>query len=328
MNSVPKIWVVRGLGVKPYTKYTKSHVIETRKYAIQKKISIIGWTDKFPDLTPLSNEEELQKIFQNVFGAKHQRGPNSGLKQLNRFRFEIRLDDIIFMPLKPMDPVDKVVVGQVTQEYHYVDAGLPWELQHRIGVDWDCDFVSRGTIERELNCRLDTNATVYPIKDANSKSITVLKRNIGQGGIPYRETPRPEKNEKQSVWEIDPDRKDRGTAAHWDIQNELKEAVRSAGFEPRSPEGSDPEYDVAWQQGDTAFVAEVKSLTEDNEVRQLRLGLGQVLNYAHLLDWPGVKTVQPVLAVEHPPTAEYWTELCKEHDVILTWPEKFGELFD
>ena len=71
-------------------------------------------------------------------------------------------------------------------------------------------------------------------------------------------------------------------------------------------------------------MAEVKSLTEDNEVRQLRLGLGQVLNYAYLLDWPEAKTVQLVLAVERPPAAEYWTALCKDNGVILTWPKKFG----
>lgn len=79
---------------------------------------------------------------------------------------------------------------------------------------------------------------------------------------------------------------------------------------------------------DSDFVAEVKSLTEDNEVRQLRLGLGQVLNYAHLLGWPGVKTNQPVLAVEHRPADEYWVDLFKKHDVILTWPDQFGEPFD
>ena len=75
-------------------------------------------------------------------------------------------------------------------------------------------------------------------------------------------------------------------------------------------------------------MAEVKSLTEDNEVRQLRLGLGQVLNYAYLLDWPEAKTVQLVLAVERPPAAEYWTALCKDNGVILTWPKKFGGPFD
>lgn len=80
--------------------------------------------------------------------------------------------------------------------------------------------------------------------------------------------------------------------------------------------------------GRYGFVAEVKSLTKDNEVRQLRLGLGQVLSYKHLLNWPGVKTVKPVLAVERRPTEKYWEALCNEHGVILTWPEEFGVLFD
>ena len=75
-------------------------------------------------------------------------------------------------------------------------------------------------------------------------------------------------------------------------------------------------------------MAEVKSVTEENEDRQLRLGLGQVLYYGFLLDWSGVTDVLPVLAVERPPTNEYWVELCKEHGVILTWPDEFKDLFN
>ncbi len=80
--------------------------------------------------------------------------------------------------------------------------------------------------------------------------------------------------------------------------------------------------------GDSAFVVEVKSLTKENEERQLRLGLGQVLSYAFLLNWPGVNHVQAILAVERPPSDEYWYGLCKVHEVILTWPDTFGELFN
>ena len=134
--------------------------------------------------------------------------------------------------------------------------------------------------------------------------------------------------ERRRVFEVDPDLIDRGTAAHMDVQDELAEAVRSAGAEPRSPAPHDPQFDVAWQNGDSAFVVEVKSMTKQNEDRQLRLGLGQVLSYAFLLDWPGTSDVQPVLAVERPPAGEYWSELCKEHGVILAWPGVFEDLFD
>lgn len=36
---------------------------------------------------------------------------------------------------------------------------------------------------------------------------------------------------------------------------------------------------------------------------------------------------EPHMAVEHRPTADYWTTLCAEHDVVLTWPEVYDDLF-
>ena len=40
-------------------------------------------------------------------------------------------------------------------------------------------------------------------------------------------------------------------------------------------------FDIAWEDEGTVFVAEVKSLTTENEEKQLRSGLGQVLGHAH-----------------------------------------------
>lgn len=129
------------------------------------------------------------------------------------------------------------------------------------------------------------------------------------------------------VFEVDPDVIDRGTTAHKDLQDALATALRKHGIEPLSPLPGDPKFDVAWRQDRVAFVAEVKSLTDANEERQLRLGLGQVLSYVHLLDWADVDDVRGVLAVERKPIAEYWTTLCPEHDVLLTWPASFDDLF-
>lgn len=75
------------------------------------------------------------------------------------------------------------------------------------------------------------------------------------------------------------------------------------------------------------IIVEVKSLTPTNEERQLRLGLGHVLSYVHILDWPQAADLRAVLAVERKPTADCWTTLCAEHDVILTWPGAFDNLF-
>lgn len=79
---------------------------------------------------------------------------------------------------------------------------------------------------------------------------------------------------------IDPNLVDRGVRGHAKTQNALAAFVGDA---MRRPTPDEPQYDLAWQEGDMLYVAEVKSLTAANEERQLRLGLGQVLRYAHLL---------------------------------------------
>ena len=129
------------------------------------------------------------------------------------------------------------------------------------------------------------------------------------------------------VFEVDPDLIDRGTNAHIDTQNTLRNAIVAAGLVPLSPAASDPQFDAAWVDGDAATVAEVKSLTDLNEERQLRLGLGQVLRYRHDLDWDAVTSVQAVLAVEREPTDRRWIEVCEENGVALVWPATFASLF-
>lgn len=118
---------------------------------------------------------------------------------------------------------------------------------------------------------------------------------------------------------IDPDRVDRGLRAHRALQNELAEWARSHGFTPISPARGEPEFDVGWWQDDVFTVVEVKSLGESGlpTVSQLRLGLGQVLDYQFSLIAKGYD-VRAVLAVEHDP-GQYWTDLCSSQDVIVVW---------
>jgi hypothetical protein len=60
--------------------------------------------------------------------------------------------------------------------------------------------------------------------------------------------------------------------------------------------------------GDTTWVAEVKSITAQNETRQLRHGLGQVLHYRHLLAAEG-REVQAMLVTERQWAEPSWAEL-------------------
>ncbi len=125
---------------------------------------------------------------------------------------------------------------------------------------------------------------------------------------------------------VDPDVLDRGIAAHRRTQNAVARELEAAGVTPLSHRPQDdPPFDIAWRTGDSLYVGEVKSLTPANEEKQLRLGLGQVLRYAHQLSLNS-PIVQPVLITEREPTDTTWTELCGSVGVQLVWGPSFERL--
>lgn len=145
-------------------------------------------------------------------------------------------------------------------------------------------------------------------------------------GNPYQQVAAATASTSPAVpFAVDPDTVDRGNQAHIDTQNALATHVEGGGLAPLKPEPHMPPYDLAWEQQDTFFVAEVKSLTPANEERQLRLGLGQILRYAHALRASGVDPIQPVLAAEREPNDLTWLGTCSELGVVLTWPARFSE---
>jgi hypothetical protein len=126
-------------------------------------------------------------------------------------------------------------------------------------------------------------------------------------------------------YSADPAVVERGLVSHRRTQNALAAWARTQGYSPLRPGPGDPLFDLAWRNGSRLFVCEVKSMTMDNEERQLRLGLGQVLRYRHWLERAGRGTVA-VLVPEREPTDPSWRDLCAELNVNLTWPPAFAGL--
>jgi hypothetical protein len=125
---------------------------------------------------------------------------------------------------------------------------------------------------------------------------------------------------------IDPTLVERGLRGHAITQNRLRGFILARGLRPKKPKPGEPEYDLAWVVDGTIYVAEVKSITNANQEKQLRLGLGQVLRYRHLLAQNGA-TVRAVLVAEKEPADPTWIELCSTHDVILVWPDSMKAMF-
>jgi hypothetical protein len=110
------------------------------------------------------------------------------------------------------------------------------------------------------------------------------------------------------------------------MQNLVADAAKAAGYHVRSPNAMTPQYDVVWVGRGEQVVCEVKSLTATNEPQQIRLGLGQVLDYRHAMSYPG-RVFRAVLAVSQEPEDPRWERLCRALSVELVWPESLPRLF-
>lgn len=110
---------------------------------------------------------------------------------------------------------------------------------------------------------------------------------------------------------------------HASTQNRLADVLRERGVSPISPRPQDPQFDIAWIAGDRLTIAEVKSIRPVNMVQQVRLGIGQVLHYAHQI---AVRTQKgppaTVLVPSQAITRDLW-EYCRSLDIAVAVPNDF-----
>ncbi|MDX3613514.1 BRCT domain-containing protein [Streptomyces europaeiscabiei] len=118
---------------------------------------------------------------------------------------------------------------------------------------------------------------------------------------------------------------DKGTEAHESTIAALIEHLASQHIELRGHARNAPRFDAGWSRGDDVFIAEVKSLAGAREDQQIRLGIGQVLDYAHQLQLRSTRSrMRPVLVLEKQPTDSRWTSLAEASGILLTWAPDFA----
>jgi hypothetical protein len=138
-------------------------------------------------------------------------------------------------------------------------------------------------------------------------------------GAPYRRAQARNLPDEREPFSVDPSIVERGLSGHVDTQNAVADALTAASIMPRSRQQGEPNFDLGWERDGVIFVGEVKSMTNANEEKQLRLGLGQVLRYRSLLAQVHPK-VRAVLITEREPLDVSWHELCRELGVLLVTP--------
>lgn len=129
---------------------------------------------------------------------------------------------------------------------------------------------------------------------------------------------------ESSIWEYDPTERERATLSHIGLENWLIMELTDRGLSPLDPAGP-PYFDVAWHQQDILYVCEVKSSSGDQN-KQLRLGIGQVLDYRHELERALNQKVDPLILIESRPRRSNWTAICKSAGIKLFWPEIWADV--
>lgn len=124
--------------------------------------------------------------------------------------------------------------------------------------------------------------------------------------------------ENSELFKSDPNLLDRALQLHSITQNTIANWVLGEGLKPISPNSETCDFDIAWESDHGRVVCEVKSLSDTNEVHQFRLGLGQVLEYAHLT------LATPLLMFSRKPNNLGLIEAAQNSGVKVLWPEVLG----
>lgn len=151
----------------------------------------------------------------------------------------------------------------------------------------------------------------------------------GSLGSPYREGSFSDPLEGDGKYVRDPDIMGRGLKAHSETQDSLARLLRNAGFTPLSPFGRQINFDLAWQgSANVAGIAEIKSITENNEAFQIRHGLGQILDYGYRAEERGFQAQLFLVLERKPAEASHWEGLCKDSSVTLSWGPDFPDIVE
>lgn len=115
---------------------------------------------------------------------------------------------------------------------------------------------------------------------------------------------------------------DAGTEAHEETVRALREHLAGRGLVARRPSRGAPLFDIGWENGRQLFIGEVKSLRSTNQDQQIRLGVGQLLDYAHQMGGRHA-SIRSVLVLERRPTDDRWAGLAAAHNILFTYGPNF-----
>lgn len=292
------------------------------------------------DWTLLRGQRILRKKLHDIYGGIRQGGISPSTKTNNVFLFsddaanhehgyerDYWEDDVTFIYCGDGQSGNQKLSGRNGTIHNHIQQGRRLRLfspvsgeityQGELEIDLDDPFVIKRGTGRDGKER---DVVMFRLKRILVVEENLLNQNKDNSsvkfGISYRQV---EENISDTsgtnIFERDPNLLDRALRSHAITQNIVANWVAAAGLIPLSPTKETCDFDIAWNCDSGRVVCEVKSLTDENEIHQFRLGLGQVLEYAHSL------SAFPLLVFSKAPRRTQVVEIARNSGVGVLWPE-------
>lgn len=185
-----------------------------------------------------------------------------------------------------------------------IDSENPYVFEQRIGRDSQSRNVIIFKLKRVVDSERDSG---------NHNQVSTESDSLEQNYLFANETSR-EINAPEP-FSTDPNLLDRALQIHSITQNTVANWLIGNSITPKSPASSYCDFDIAWDSDFGKVVCEVKSINQQNEIHQFRLGLGQVLEYSEKL------RAIPVLMFNRKPVNTLLIGVANKVGVTVLWPE-------
>ncbi|MCX5042438.1 hypothetical protein OG921_04510 [Aldersonia sp. NBC_00410] len=156
-----------------------------------------------------------------------------------------------------------------------------------------------------------------------ARRTVVVERPEGQGILGGPLKIRKPTTREGNALTVDLSKLDAATEAHEKTLRALERHLHGHDIRVHAPLNTAPRFDVGWANGSRVFVGEVKSLSATDQDQQIRLGIGQLLDYQQQL-LP--QKVTPVLILERKPRDQRWRDLCHRLRIVVTYAPKFPDV--
>lgn len=193
------------------------------------------------------------------------------------------------------------------------------------GLEWGPECDARGTPSG------GGDTVTLPGLNRLIEAVTILGQHpISAGDVDFGQPYRGRGPEQLTVREhpdeiqVDWDLVDQQTEAHARLERHLAEVLEARGLTPLSPSPGGPAFDVAWRSALGPVVAEGKSATQDNQHQQVRLALGQVLEYRFRLQSSLNEATKAIILLELPPSG-FQRRMCGAAGVEICGPDLLAE---